>query len=306
MSKPLIFATRASALALTQTRWVIQSLKNSHPGLVCEEKVIQTQGDRITDKPLPEIGGKGLFTLELENELLAGSVDCAVHSLKDLPVEDHPGLLVGCVPIRTDARDVIISARGYTFSSLPEGAHVGTSSTRRAAQILAARPDIVIESLRGNVDTRLQKALDNQYDAVVLAGAGLIRLNLDAHITEWISFETMLPDPGQGALAIQCRADDKTTLEYLAALEDIPTRKTVTAERQFLSSLGGGCSLPIAAYATVDHEITLTGLVATPDGTRLIKVSGSGNDPEELGARLAKDAISQGANDILNPHPTDP
>lgn len=295
----LTFATRPSALARWQTNWVIDALKNIHPNLECEEKIITTQGDKILDKPLPEIGGKGLFTQELESELLSGALHCAVHSLKDLPVENPAGLTVGCIPARAEARDALISAHGYTLSTLPANASIGTSSLRRASQILSLRPDLKTQSLRGNVDTRLRKAMDDQYDAIILAGAGLTRLGLDKHVTEWIPLDVMLPAPGQGALAIQCRADDQTTLDLLAALEDVPTRKAVTAERAFLSALGGGCSVPVAAYASVDNQINLTGLVASPDGKQIIKVGGQGYDANQLGRELAQQAIAQGASEIL-------
>jgi hydroxymethylbilane synthase len=299
----LIFATRPSKLARWQTNYVINALKSLHPGLECEEKIITTQGDKILDKPLPEIGGKGLFTQELESELLSGAVHCAVHSLKDLPVENPVGLTVGCIPTRAEVRDALISAHGYTVVTLPHGSTLGTSSLRRAAQILARRPDIKTESLRGNVDTRLRKALDHQYDAIVLAGAGLTRLGLESHVTEWLSLDVMLPAPGQGALAVQCRADDATTLELLAALEDEATRKAVTAERAFLSGLGGGCSVPVAAYASVSNEqssvISLTGLVISEDGRKAIHVNRTGTNAESLGTELARLAIAQGANELL-------
>ncbi len=298
-----IFATRPSALARWQTQWVINALKNVHPDLECEEKIITTQGDKILDKPLPEIGGKGLFTQELESELLRGDVHCAVHSLKDLPVENPIGLTIACIPARAEIRDVLISKNGYTLARLPQGASVGTSSLRRAAQILSLRPDLHTASLRGNVDTRLRKALDGQYDAIILAGAGLTRLRLDQHATEWLSLNVMLPAPGQGALAVQCRADDQTTLNLLAALEDESTRKAVTAERAFLSGLGSGCSVPVAAYAEVKRQmsnaIMLTGLVSSIDGKQAVKVSGEGSHPFGLGERLANEAISQGASEIL-------
>lgn len=295
----LIFATRPSALARWQTQWVIAALQKVHPDLACEEKIITTQGDKILDKPLPEIGGKGLFTQEIESELLSGTIHCAVHSLKDLPVENHVGLIIGCIPPRAEVRDALISKDGYTVATLPQGASIGTSSLRRASQILFLRPDVKTDSLRGNVDTRLRKALDGQYDAIILAGAGLKRLELDQHVTEWLSLDVMLPAPGQGALAIQCRADDRTTLNLLAALEHDSTRKAVTAERAFLSGLGGGCSVPVAAYATGNTRINLMGLVASPAGRQIIKVRGQGDDPEELGQRLAQEAISQGASEIL-------
>ena len=307
----LIFATRPSALARWQTQWVIGALKNLHSKLECDEKVITTQGDKILDKPLPEIGGKGLFTQELEMELLSGAVHCAVHSLKDLPVENPAGLTIGCIPGRAEVRDALISKNGYTLATLPEDATVGTSSLRRAAQLLSRRPDLRTESLRGNVDTRLRKALDGQYDAIILAGAGLIRLGLENHVTEWLSLDVMLPAPGQGALAVQCRLDDHETLGLLAALEDPSTRKSVTAERAFLSGLGGGCSVPVAAYATIESAalslprdqrpkvIKLTGLVSSEDGRKAIQVNRTGFDAELLGNELAQRAIAQGANEIL-------
>ena len=299
----LIFATRPSALARWQTQWVIAALQRIHPDLACEEKVITTRGDKILDTPLPKIGGKGLFTWELEGELLSGAVHCAVHSLKDLPVENPDGLTLGCIPVRAEVRDALISQIGFTLARLPQNAVIGTSSLRRAAQLLAVRSDLRIESLRGNVDTRLRKALDGQYDAIILAGAGLTRLGLDHHVTEWLSLDVMLPAPGQGALAIQCRADDQTTLSLLTALEDESTRKAVTAERAFLSGLGGGCALPVAAYATVKSKqssvIILTGLVISEDGTKVVKVTSKGTDALKLGNEVAQQAISQGADEIL-------
>jgi hydroxymethylbilane synthase len=296
----LIFATRPSTLARWQTQWVIRALKDIHPALECEEKIITTQGDKILDRPLPEIGGKGLFTQELESELLSGAVHCAVHSLKDLPVENPAGLTVGCIPLRAEVRDALISKNNYTVDALPAGASVGTSSLRRAAQILARRPDLRTESLRGNVDTRLRKAMDGQYDAIILAGAGLTRLGLDNYVTEWLSLDVMLPAPGQGALAVQCRLDDRETLHFLAALEDEATRKAVTAERAFLSGLGGGCSVPVAAYAKVEGKtILLTGLVISEDGKKAIHVKRTGTDANLLGYELAQRAIAQGANEIL-------
>ncbi len=300
----LTFATRPSALARWQTQWVINALKKLHPQLECEERVITTQGDKILDKPLPEIGGKGLFTQELETELLSGTVHCAVHSLKDLPVENPAGLTVGCIPARAEVRDALISRDGHSLATLPLHALIGTSSLRRAAQILSLRPDIKTESLRGNVDTRLRKALDGQYDAIILAGAGLTRLGLDSHVTEWLPLNVMLPAPGQGALAIQCRADDQTTLGLLATLEDESTRQAVTAERAFLQGLGGGCAVPVAAFAEISSKsqvssIRLTGLVISEDGKKVVKVTGEGINALELGKALAQQAIQNGADQIL-------
>ncbi|RJP54287.1 MAG: hydroxymethylbilane synthase [Anaerolineaceae bacterium] len=299
----LTFATRPSKLARWQTQWVINALQTVHPNLECEEKIITTQGDKILDKPLPEIGGKGLFTQELESELLNGDVHCAVHSLKDLPVENPAGLTVGCIPARAEVRDALISRASLRLALLPPNASVGTSSLRRAAQILSLRPDLRIQSLRGNVDTRLRKALNGQYDAIILAGAGLTRLGLDSHVTEWLSLDVMLPAPGQGALAIQCRADDEVTLTLLSKLEDQATRKAVTAERAFLQGLGGGCAVPVAAFAELNsHQpavISLTGLVISEDGKKVVKVTDEGTEALELGMKLSQQAIAQGADEIL-------
>ncbi len=299
--KPLIFATRPSALARWQTQAVIRALQARLPGLDCREEVISTQGDRILNTPLPEIGGKGLFTDELEQALLSGTVDCAVHSLKDLPVQSSPGLRLGCIPERADPRDVLVSARGYTLSSLPEGAVVGTSSLRRSAQLLNQRPDLQIRSLRGNVDTRLRKALEGEYDAIVLAGAGLTRLGLEGHASEWLALDVMLPAPGQGALAVQCREDDRESLDLLSLLEDPATRAAVSAERAFLAGLGGGCAMPIAAFASSAEELGLTGLICSLDGRHAVRLAtwGRAEQAEEIGLRLAEEALQAGGREIL-------
>jgi hydroxymethylbilane synthase len=298
----LSFATRPSALARWQTGWVIDRLNHAWPGLESEEIVITTQGDRRLDRPLPEIGGKGVFTQELEAALLEGRVDAAVHSLKDLPVENPAGLVVGCIPPRAETRDAWISGRGWTLTTIPEKAIVGTSSLRRAAQVKHLRPDLEIRSLRGNIDTRLRKALNEEYDAIILAGAGLVRLGLEANITEWLPYERMLPAPGQGALAIQCRSDDARALQLLAVLEDRAARRETTAERAFLAGLGGGCSLPVAAFARadpLDGAILLTGLVCEPEGRETIRVEGRGQDAEALGNELAQEALAAGARELL-------
>ncbi len=306
MTTTLTFATRPSALARWQTQWVMRALERAHPGLKCGERLITTQGDRVVDKPLPEIGGKGLFTRELEAELLNGRVQCAVHSLKDLPVADSAGLTVGAIPARGEARDVLVSPEGFTLRTLPEGARVGTSSLRRSAQLLRERPDLQVQSLRGNVDTRVRKALQGQYEAILLAGAGLSRLGLDRHVSEWLTLETMLPAPGQGALAVQCRADDQATLGLLAAIEDRPTRAAVTAERSFLDGLGGGCAVPVAAFAeSTEAGLQLSGLVITPDGRREVRLEGAGMEANALGFSLAQQALAQGAGDILKLVPAD-
>lgn len=300
----LIFATRPSALARWQTRWVMSELQRLQPDLVCREEVVTTRGDRTLDKPLPEIGGKGLFTRELETEILSGRVHAAVHSLKDLPVDGPPELPVAAIPARTEVRDALISASGRCLADLPAGARVGTSSLRRAAQLLAQRPDLRIEPLRGNVDTRLRKVQEGLYDAIILAGAGLIRLGLEAAVTEWLPLELMLPAPGQGALAVQCRAGDEETIQRLGLLESPEARLATTAERAFLAGLGGGCSLPVAAHAVVaasptGAEIRLEGLVASVDGSRVIRLQGRGPDPQALGLELARQAREQGADELL-------
>ncbi len=300
MPAALTFVTRPSALARWQTNHVIDLLQRAWPGLSCRSEVIVTRGDRTLDKPLPEIGGKGLFTLELEDALRAGRVDVAVHSLKDLPTEDAPDLRIGAVPIRADARDAWICPAGHTLETLPVGAVVGTSSTRRRAQVLACRSDLVVRPIRGNVDTRLRKVLQGQFDAIVLAAAGLARLGLQRHITAILPCEVMVPAPGQGALAVQCRADDGRTLEILARIEDQPTRKAVTAERAFLESLGGGCSLPVGAYAVTEGgRVALQGAVISPGGEETIETTGRGVDPLLLGRALAKEVLERGAARLL-------
>lgn len=296
----LTFATRPSVLARWQTARVIQLLQAAHPGLECSEYLIPTRGDRVLDRPLPEIGGKGLFTGELKEALLSGKVQAAVHSLKDLPVEDTPGITLAAIPEREAAHDVLVAADGQTLSTLPEGARVGTSSLRRTAQLLARRPDLTILPLRGNVDTRVGKVLNGEYDAVVLARAGLARLGLQAHISEVFPLEVMLPAPGQGALAVQCRADDAETLELLSAIHDPLTAAAVEAERAFLSGLGGGCSLPVAAFAEKNNgQIILTGAVISADGKQAIRLSAVDKEPQKLGERLAELVLERGAAGLL-------
>jgi len=296
----LIFATRPSRLARWQTGHVIASLTAAWEGLACEQVVITTQGDRILDRPLPLIGGKGLFTQELELALREGRVHAAVHSLKDLPVEDSPGLTVGVIPQRADVRDVLICPAGHTLQELPPGATIGTSSVRRKAQLLALRPDLNIVDIRGNVDTRLRKVTAGQYDAILLAAAGVTRLGLGQHITQYLPTDQFLPAPGQGALAVQCRRDDTETLELLKVIEHLPTQMAVSAERAFLSALGGGCSLPIGASAVyVDQTVKLKAVVASPDGKALIHLSAKGRDPQNVGRLLAQQAIEKGAQKII-------
>lgn len=296
----LIFATRPSRLARWQTRHVIEQLQAAWEDLVCEEVVITTRGDRILDRPLPEIGGKGLFTHELEQALRSGRVHAAVHSLKDLPTESPSGLAVEVIPERADARDALVCPAGLSLDDLPPGAVVGTSSVRRQAQLLARRPDLQVASLRGNVDTRVRKVEEGQYDAIVLAAAGLQRLGLEDRVTEVLPLDVMLPAPGQGALAVQCRSEDAATLRRLAAIDHAPSRLAATAERSFLNYLGGGCSLPVGAFATVEgREIVLQGVVVSAQGAGAIRLEGRGEDPLALGAAMARRALDRGAGRLL-------
>ncbi len=300
--KTIRLGTRASALARQQSRQVADLLTSGRPGLEVELVPVTTQGDRELTKPLPEIGGKGLFTQELEQALREGSIDLAVHSLKDLPIDDSPGLTIGAMPTRADARDALISRHKLRLADLPPNPRIGTSSLRRQAQILLARPDAQVVPLRGNVDTRLSKAMTEKYDAIVLALAGLDRLGLLDRATQVLDYEVMLPAPGQGALAVQCRADDNEILAILAEIHDPNTWAAVTAERAFLRELGGGCRAPVAAYAEVKGlNLWLKGLVAPADGSRAIRVAMKGliSDPEGLGEMLAEKALALGAGKIL-------
>ena len=300
----IIFGTRGSALARRQTETVAQLLRRHFPHLKIETKIFTTRGDKELAKPLPEIGGKGLFTAELEAALRNGEIDLAVHSLKDLPTEDPRGLTIGAILPRENPADVLVSRAGFTLSALPRGATVGTSSLRRAAQLLAHRPDLNIISLRGNVDTRIKKALNpnGNYDAIVLAAAGLNRMGLSAHISQLLPFDVMLPAPGQGAVAVQCRIDDSATRRLLAKIHHAPTLAAITAERAFLAGLGGGCSIPVGALATqTDHTLTVRGMVAAADGSRLIRIThrGAAAAAAQIGTELAQMALEKGAADIL-------
>lgn len=299
-TRTITLGSRPSKLACCQTEHVLAQLKSAWPGLNCRLVTLVTTGDKIVDRPLPEIGGKGVFTEELETALRSGQIDLAVHSLKDLPVENSKGLSIGAVGLRACAQDVLISAKGETLWELSTGARLGTSSLRREAQVKAARPDLTILPLRGNVDTRLRKVLEGEYDVILLAAAGIERLDLGTYVTEYLPYEVMLPAPGQGALAIQCRSDDAELLQLLQPIHDLPTYRAVTAERAFLAALGGGCSAPVAAYATTDSaQIEMRGLVAGIDGRRVIRVAAIGEDPKKIGELLAQKALDQGAAELL-------
>ncbi len=296
--------TRRSMLALTQTNWVVDQLKALDPDATFELHEIVTKGDRILDVTLSKVGGKGLFVKEIEQSLLDRETDLAVHSLKDMPSELPEGLVIGAIPKRVDPRDVLLSKDGKTLDELPQGALVGTSSLRRSAQLLAYRPDIQIESLRGNIDTRVRKLNEGNFDAIVLAAAGLERVNWNGTISQYLPVEISLPAVGQGALAIECRSDDEEMLALLKKFDHAPTRLAVTAERSFLHRLQGGCQVPLGAYATVEETgdqplVTLTGLVAAPDGTQMFKITASGTDPIALGREVAETLLDQGAGDVL-------
>lgn len=297
----LTAGTRGSSLALWQTNHVISALERAWPGLSCHVKRFKTKGDKTLEVPLPQIGGKGLFTAELEHALREGDIDFAVHSLKDLPTDPSPGLTLGAVTNRTNAQDVLVAHEQWTLETLPTGATVGTSSLRRAAQLHHVRPDLDVQPIRGNVDTRVRKVHDGTYDAAVMAAAGLERLGLTDHIAEYLSLDVMLPAAGQGALAVQCRAGDTQVLALLAAIDNEADRMATRAERTFLSALGGGCSTPIAAYARVgdDAMIEMNALIVSLDGQRVIRVQGVGTDAQQLGRELAKEALGQGAQEML-------
>lgn len=291
----IVIGSRGSQLALWQARWVQAQLEAA--GESCRIEIITTTGDRITGVPLAKVGTKGLFTKEIEDALLDGSVDLAVHSLKDMPTDLPPGLTLAAIPVREDVRDAMV---GSTIANLKQGALVGTSSLRRTAQLQALRPDLRIESVRGNVDTRLRKLDEGQYDAILLAAAGLRRLGLENRIAEYIDPLRMCPAAGQGALAIETREDRTDVARRL--LEHTPTRVAVTAERALLGALGGGCQVPIGAHATVHGEaVHLQGLVAAPDGRHIVRGEkhGIAANAAELGHALAAELIAQGAGTLL-------
>jgi hydroxymethylbilane synthase len=293
----LVIASRGSQLALWQARWVQAQLTAA--GHECRIEIIKTTGDKITDVPLAKVGTKGLFTKEIEEALLDGRADLAVHSLKDLPTELPAGLVLAAVPEREDPRDAVI---GKKLAELPHGARVGTSSLRRSAQLRKLRPDVVIESVRGNLDTRLRKLDEGQYDAILLAAAGLKRLGWGDRIAEILPADVMCSAVGQGALAIETRASG-AGFDACSALDHAASHAAVMAERGVLGSLGGGCQVPIGAYATVDGgTIRLLGVVASPDGSEIIRAESSGQvaEAEALGQRLGATLLEHGARAILD------
>lgn len=298
----LRLATRKSILAVTQSTWVKDRLEVLNQGLAVELVRITTKGDRILDVPLAKIGGKGLFVKEIEEALLAGEADFAVHSLKDVPAEVPEGLEVSVFPEREDARDAFISRNGSALAALPTGSRVGTSSLRRMAQLRSHRPDLEIISLRGNLDTRLRKLDAGEFDAILLAAAGLKRLGLDGRVTEFLDPEVMLPAVGQGALALEFRTDDPVTRGILLPLHHQETAVCVASERAFLSRLEGGCQVPIGAHAVLDGDsLRLSGFVANEDGTWVIRREKMGpvSSPETMGTALADEILAEGGAEIL-------
>ena len=303
MTNPIIrIATRKSALALWQAEFVKAELEKHHANLTVELVPMSTQGDKILDTPLAKIGGKGLFVKELEVAMLEGRADIAVHSMKDVPVDFPEGLELHTICEREDPRDAFVSNTYKSLAELPEGAVVGTSSLRRQCQIKAQRPDLEIRDLRGNVNTRLAKLDAGEYDAIILAAAGLIRLEMPERITSYISPEQSLPANGQGAVGIECRSDDEVTKALLAPLEHSETRVRVLAERAMNRKLQGGCQVPIGAFATVEGDtLNLRGLVGALDGSEILQhaVSGEVGNAEQLGEQLAETLLAQGADKIL-------
>src|SRR5210317_2249522 len=295
--------TRASALALWQAEWVKSELEKRYPEMEVSLTKIKTQGDKILDVPLAMVGGKGLFVKEIEEALLRKDVDLAVHSMKDVPSELPEELHLGIIPLRENPHDAFISARYITLEDLPQGATVGTSSLRRRAQLAALRPDLKIVDLRGNLDTRLRKLDEGQFQAIILAAAGLNRLGLSSRATGYFTAKEMLPEVGQGALCLELRKDDAELLAGLAFLNDAKTTVAVAAERGFLFRLEGGCQVPIGAFAEVhDDQVQLTGLVASVDGKEVLKesITGPKEKAQELGTQLANKILEMGGKEILD------
>ncbi len=299
--KPLVIATRRSRLALWQAEHVKALLQAKHPGLAVELLPMTTRGDELVDKRLDKAGGKGLFVKELENAMSEGRADLAVHSMKDVPAELPPGFVLAAITAREDPRDAFVSRKFQNLKEMPEGSSIGTSSLRRAAQIAERYPALETRLLRGNVETRLAKLDRGEYDAIILAAAGLIRLGLASRIAARLALDESLPAPGQGALGIECLQSKKEVANLLASLSDQGTAMCVLAERAVSKALGGNCSLPLAAYAERSGgSMTLRALVASGDGRRVLRARAQGADPEALGAAVAADLRRQGADAILN------
>ena len=299
----IVIGTRSSKLALWQADFVADAIKKEYPGLHIEKKLMTTKGDKILDAPLAKIGGKGLFTKELENEMLEGGIDIAVHSLKDMPTDIPEGLVISAITKRFDSGDAMVSLSHRKFEELPKGAKVGTSSLRRKAQLLALRPDLNFVDLRGNVNTRLRKLEEDNFDAIILAVAGLKRLGFGNRITEVLPKEIILPAVGQGALAIETRAGDEDVRDIISFLDDGDTRACAQAERAFLSRVEGGCQVPVGVYATIEKagDLSVEAVIASLDGQRIYRdrLQGNREDAEPLGERLAEILLDAGGREIL-------
>ncbi len=294
--------TRGSKLALWQANWVGKAIETQHAHLSVEIRIIKTRGDKILDVPLAKIGGKGLFVKEIEEALLDGGIDIAVHSMKDMPGDMPAGLCIGAVPERENPFDALISGRGQCLKDLQSGARIGTGSLRRSAQLLHVRPDLKIIPLRGNLDTRLKKLDTRDLDAVILAAAGIRRLGLEERITEYLEEDLLLPAAGQGALCIEIRCGDAASAAAVAGLDHFSTRRVVQGERAFLNRLQGGCQVPIAAHGKIDGNIlSLRGLVASLDGRTILRDSLSGPEAhsESMGIQLAERLLLKGADRLL-------
>lgn len=302
MRKEIRIGTRGSALALWQAEWVKSELEKKYPDMAVSLTKIKTTGDKILDVPLAKVGGKGLFVKEIEEAMLNREIDIAVHSMKDVPTFFPDGLHLACITKREDARDALFSRNHVKFRDLPKGANIGTSSLRRQAQLMHVRPDFTIHQLRGNVDTRLRKLKEGQYDAIILAAAGVRRLGLADNITEYIEPELSLPAIGQGALGIECRVEDRELNDMIAFFNHADTRTCVTGERALLRRLEGGCQVPIACYGTMKSgKLHLDGLVGSVDGKRIIKdsIAGEADKAEKMGVTLAESLLAKGAAEIL-------
>lgn len=302
MKANLIIGTRQSLLALWQSNHIASLLRKQYPDCQVTLKKIVTKGDRILDVPLAQIGGKGLFTKEIETELLDGTVDLAVHSLKDMPTVLPEGLCLTAITTRANVGDAFVSNKYASFSELPQGAVLGTSSLRRKAQLLAVRPDLKIVDLRGNVDTRLRKLDKGQMDAIILAAAGLERLGHADRIREIIPTTVCLPAVGQGALAIECRSDNKEVRDMLAFLNDLPTKQATDAERAFLGLIEGGCQVPIGVHAEVENDnVKIEAVIASLDGSKVLRnnITGPAANAADLGRKLGQQMLAEGGEQIL-------
>ncbi len=306
--RKIIVGSRSSKLAMTQTKWVIDQLKQAGAPYEFEIKNIITKGDRILDVTLSKVGGKGLFVKEIEQQMIDEEIDFAVHSMKDLPSELPTGLIIGATPARVDARDALITTTGGGLASLSEGAIVGTSSLRRGSQLLKLRPDLKIESIRGNIDTRLEKLKTGPFDGILLAAAGLQRMGWSEDIvSEYISTDDMIPAVGQGILAIECREQDQEIRDLLNLIHDQMTEKVAFAERSFLSAIEGSCHVPVGGFATINEDLstTLVGFLGSVDGQQILLERETSLDPMQLGQQVATRLLDAGGREILASLPDD-